>query len=716
MKIGVQYYRPPHPQRRHWAGDLAAIKAHGIDCVRTWIYWRTTERVPGRFDWSDYDAFFDAAAQAGLRVAVQLVPEVQPAWFLEAHHELRPRSRDGAPNPCLGNGMCTVGSYPGVLYDQPVFQEGSARFLTAAAVHFRDHAALAMWDPWNEIMPHGGWFSFDEVTAQKWQRWLGDRFGTIERFNALSFMDYERFDQIPLFDGRAAANEAPAWLILRFYEFLDERARTEMARRVAILRAADGRHPVGGHTVTSLAPANNDWTLARELDIYGTSQYCSEHVHGAGRDFLLAALDYAAVRAAAPGRPWWLAEFSGGQLYYLYGHYQPTASEVRAHLVLAAGCGAEQAFFWQYRAEAFGQESPGWGLLAFDGQPDDRMAAVAGLARVFARHRDRFDGARPTGSPVVILFDRTTKHLESAARAWVQPAVSMHEEMLGWFEAVHAAGSQADLQRREGLEEMGVPPGCRVYILPMHLLGSAVGYAKLIDWVERGGELVLTPYSAHFDEDLWLCDRLPGPPFSEALDLRVRRRHFSRELPPGDAPWQIRPHWFVEEVDHGAGLEVAARSGGQPLLLTQLRGRGRIHYFTSLTGTGYLHHRGGLDSWIGGLLGVSPTVERPADAGAVLCRKAVDSRGVLFYVVNPRHDPVRLSLAAAGPGTGRWMDLTGNAPVTAMPDGLAQVTVPARDGAILSWEKPDDHPWPPDGPAEHHASHPNPTRPASLRK
>lgn len=166
MKIGVQYYRPPHPRRRHWAGDLAAIKAHGIDFVRTWLYWRTTERVAGRFDWSDYDAFFGAAAQAGLQVVVQLVPEVQPAWFLDAHHELRPRSRDGAPNPCLGNGMCTAGSYPGVLYDQPVFQEGSARFFEAAAAHFGNHPALAMWDPWNEIMPHAGWFSFDDVTRQ----------------------------------------------------------------------------------------------------------------------------------------------------------------------------------------------------------------------------------------------------------------------------------------------------------------------------------------------------------------------------------------------------------------------------------------------------------------------------------------------------------------------------------------------------------------------
>lgn len=697
MKIGVQYYRPPHPQQRHWAGDLAAIKAHGIDCVRTWIYWRTTERVRGQFDWSDYDAFFEAAARAGLRVVAQLVPEVQPAWFLDLHRDLRPRSRDGAPNPCLGMGMCTVGSYPGVLYDQPVFQEGSARFFAAAATHFRDHPALAMWDPWNEIMPHCGFFSFDEATTQKWHGWLSQRFGTIERFNALSSMGYERFEQIPLFDGRAAANEAPAWLIMRFYEFLDERARTEMARRVAILRAADGRHPVGAHTHASLVGANNDWTLAQEVDIYGTSQYCSEHVHGAGRDFLLAALDYAAVRAAAPGRPWWLAEVSGGQIYYLYGHYQPSASEVRAQLVLAAGCGAEQAFFWQYRAESFGQESPGWGLLALDGQPDDRMAAVAGLTEVFARHRERFDGARPVGSPVVILYDRTTEHLESAAGAWVKPAVGMQEEMLGWFEAVHAAGSQADLQRREGLEQLGVPPDCRVYILPMHLLSSPSGYAKILDWVKQGGHLVLTPYSAHFDQDLWLCDRLPGAPFADALDLRVRRRHFSRELPPGDAPWQIRPHWFVEEVSLGQGLEVAARSGGRPLLLTQACGRGRIHYFTTLAGTGYLHHRGGLEDWIGGLLGSPPKAERPEGAAAVLCRQAVDSRGMLFYVVNPRHDTVQVPLAAPGPGPGRWTALTGNCTVVALPEGCARATVPPRDGAILSWQKPDSHPWPPVG-------------------
>jgi beta-galactosidase GanA len=687
--IGVQYYRPPHPQRRHWAADLAAIKAHGMDAVRTWMYWRTTERTPGEFDWSDYDTFFDAAAQAGLRVVVQLVPEVQPAWFLDRHEALRPRSREGVVNPCLGNGMCTVGSYPGILFDQPVFQEASQRFFFAAAAHFRDHAALDMWDPWNEIMPHAGWFSFDAATAERWHRWLRERFGTIERFNALSAMAFERFEQIALFDGRAAANEAPSWLILRFHEFLDARAQAEMARRVAILRAADPRHPVYGHTNASMIAANNDWTLAREVDAYGTSQYCSEHVHGAGRDFLMAAMDYAAVRAAAPDRPWWLAEFSGGQLSYLYGHHQATAAEVRAHLVLAAGFGAEQAFFWQYRAESFGQESPGWGLTALDGEPDDRMAAVAGLAGVFARHRARFDAAKPEGAPVVILYDRTTEHLESAARAWVQPTVGMQDEMSGWFEVAYATGSQADLQRREGLEQLGVPPECRVYVLPMHLLSSPTGYAQILAWVERGGQLVLTPYSAHFDEDLWLCDQIPGPPFAEALDIRVRRRHYDKELLPGDAPWCILPHGFVEEVRHGAGVEVAARTGERPLLLTQAHGRGRIHYFTSLVGAAYRRHGGGLAGWLGALLGAPTPAARADGEAAILCRTAADSHGKLYYLVNPRHVAARIALAPPAPGSGAWLPLTDNCSLSATTDGGVQVGLPARDGAILSWQMPD---------------------------
>jgi hypothetical protein len=583
--------------------------------------------------------------------------------------------------------MCAVGSYPGVLFDQPAFLEGSQCFMAAAASHFGSHPAVTAWDPFNEIMPHRGYFSFDEVTEKRWQGWLERKFHTIERFNAESAMYFQRFDQIPLFDGRDAANQAPSWLILRFYEFLAERSVEELRRRVGIIRSHDSIHPVYGHTNASISDTNNDWYLSREVDCWGTSQYCSEHVSGVGRDYLAAALEYSAIRSSAPGGRWWLAEHSGGQTYYLYGHFQPSPSDVRAHLILASAFGAESAFFWQYRPESFGQESPGWGLLPFDGQPDGQMESVAEMSEVFSSQPALFEKAE-FSAPVTILYDRRTSQYESAAKAWVQPVVSAHEEMVGWFEAAYSAGSQADLQRIEGLENEGVPQGCRIYILPMHLQCSPKGYQHLLDWVQEGGRLIITPYSAHFDDRARLCDSIPGSVLADAMAVKVKRRYFESPITCDSTPYSIEGHWFVEDLRIEDDVEVLLTANTRPLLLRRRYGRGEIYYFTSLVGTGFTKKRGDLPAWLRHTLQTcgSPAIVDPGQESSphsILCRHSLSTEGISIYLVNGERADRPITLDFTPFPAGVLTSITPHTSVEGISESIYRIKAPARDGLIL---------------------------------
>ena len=55
--FGIEYYRPPNPPRENWAEDLRQIAALGFNTIRCWLYWRTTEPVAGRWDFSDNAKF-----------------------------------------------------------------------------------------------------------------------------------------------------------------------------------------------------------------------------------------------------------------------------------------------------------------------------------------------------------------------------------------------------------------------------------------------------------------------------------------------------------------------------------------------------------------------------------------------------------------------------------------------------------------------------------
>ena len=70
--------------REEWDGELAKVKASGVDVVASYLFWNYHEEAPGQFNWSgdrDVRGFVEAAARHGLKVIIRLGP-----W---AHGEVR---------------------------------------------------------------------------------------------------------------------------------------------------------------------------------------------------------------------------------------------------------------------------------------------------------------------------------------------------------------------------------------------------------------------------------------------------------------------------------------------------------------------------------------------------------------------------------------------------------------------------------------------------
>ena len=138
---------------------------------------------------------------------------------------------------------------------------------------------------------------------------------------------------------------------------------TEVLRqRVSWIRAIDPDHEVVSHYGSGrpMQAFLDPWELAECLDAYGISSYQD--------DFDEIEFAFACVRAASPGRQWWLGETNGGRMWYGIGQVHHGPARVQSMALKAMAMGAQGAVYWQYRPESFGAESPNFGVVDLAGR------------------------------------------------------------------------------------------------------------------------------------------------------------------------------------------------------------------------------------------------------------------------------------------------------------------------------------------------------------
>ena len=93
--FGSQYYRAPSPSPADWEADLRHMAEQGLNTVKFWVQWRWNHPAQGRFYWDDIDRLMDLAGQQGLRVMLNTIFDVAPAWIYEAYPDASMVTRDG---------------------------------------------------------------------------------------------------------------------------------------------------------------------------------------------------------------------------------------------------------------------------------------------------------------------------------------------------------------------------------------------------------------------------------------------------------------------------------------------------------------------------------------------------------------------------------------------------------------------------------------------
>jgi beta-galactosidase len=705
----------PRGKKEEWRKDLRQIKALGFNAIRCWIDWASGEPVPGQYRLDTLDVLLSLAEEEGLRVVVQVYMDSAPEWVGRQYpNSLFVSSNGQAIRPESSPGYCM--DHPGVRKADLAFYEAVARRAGASP-------AFLGFDLWSE--PHViNWanptyienpeFCFCRNTVGRFREWLKRKYGTLDSLNAAWYRRHASWDEVE--PNRLST-------ILSYTDYIDWkqfiadklgedlRARYEAAKRGAPDRVATS-HAAGVGLFSSphyWEGQSDDWTMAAQVDYYGTSFY-PKHSAFVDRDveWRGALLDFARSFGFAGGRRgFWIGELQAG-FGTIALNVSPTVTpeDLRIWTWSALARGAKAICTYAYYPMSTGYESGGFGLVHLDGTFTERSKTAGAIARLVGGHSRLFLDARPVPGQVAVVYNPLSHFVGGRQRATAyggpqgEVAGIERDSLLGIYRALFPTNLPLDFVHADHLTAKDLAP-YRLVVLPYPLMLSARTAAELREYARGGGALVVEARAGWNDERGRAADVIPGLGLAEVVGAREadvqtvekgKAALRAEEGLPGLKPGEVLPgRWYEESLEPLApGARVVARfANGAPAAVASSFGRGKALMLGSYVSAGYVTEPAeatrrffeGLLDWAG--------VRRPVAVSGdpVEVRLLESGREHLAFVFNHATVPAAATVTIRVPLEGRTVeDLLTGGPVetTSVADGFTwRGTIPPRDIAIL---------------------------------
>ncbi|MEI3847352.1 MULTISPECIES: beta-galactosidase [unclassified Microbacterium] len=575
---GIAYggdYTPEQWPREVWREDAALMREAGVNLVSVGIFaWALIETSEGVFDFAWLDELLDLLHENGISVDLGTPTASPPAWFFAEHPDARVVSRDGVTMGFGARGMASHAS--------PAYRAAIVRIASALAERYGSHPAVVMWHVHNEYgVPVGEDYSAQSVRA--FREWLRERYGSLDALNAAWGTAFwgQRYGEWEHVGAPAAAPSVvnPAQR-LDFARFTDHQLRAcFIAERDAI--RAHASQPVTTNFMANQSWTTDMWAWAREVDIVSDDHYLWA-ADPEGEIGLAIAADLS--RSVGGGKPWILMEHSTSAVNWQPRNVAKRPGEMARNSLSHLARGADAILFFQWRASRSGAEKFHSAMIPHAGTSSRVWREVVGLGDALGR-LDEVRGSR-VDADVAILWD-----FESF---WAQD--------LEWRPSVdvsHAERVRAFYERlwRDGITVDFALPGhdlsrYKLVVAPAQYLLGAADAANLTRYVEAGGTLVVSFFSAIVDENdavhpggfaAPLRDAL-GLVVEEFLPLREDARHAVQWSGAASATTLSADAWQEDLVIASAEVKATYVDGpgaGKPAITRNAHGAGHGWYIST---------------------------------------------------------------------------------------------------------------------------------------
>lgn len=597
-----------------WRNDVKQIKALGFNTLRAWIDWATGEPAEKQYNLETLDVLLELAEEEGLKLVLQVYMDSAPHWVGERFPDSLFVSAGGE--------VIVPESSPGYCRDHPGVRAADNAFYSALAVRARKSPAFIGWDLWSE--PHViNWanptwitrpeFCFCKHTKARFREWLKRKYGSLDKLNESWYRRYSAWEQVE--PGRMST-------ILSYTDYIDWKSfiadklgedlkdRYDAVKRIAPASIVTS-HAAGVGLFASphhWEGQSDDWTMARQVDFYGTSFY-PKHSAFVDRDvpWRAALLDFTRSFGFDQGRKgFYIGELQGGfGTIALNVSPTVTSQDLRVWTWSALSRGAKGINYYAWYPMSSGYESGGFGLIHLDGTITERAREAGAIAGIVDRNQKLFLAARPPRAEVAVIYNPLAHFVGGRQRAAVYggpqgEVVSIERDSwLGIHRALFPLNVPLDYVHIDHVTVESLRSYKLVYF-PYPLMIPERSAAVLRAYVESGGALVSEARLAWNNERGAASDRIPGLGLWEVMGCRelhvqtgdkgrTELRWTGTEIPglkPGDT---LPARWYEESLEPLAprARTVATFSNGAPAAVTSTFGKGKTLMLGSYLSAAY---------------------------------------------------------------------------------------------------------------------------------
>lgn len=601
-----------------WRKDIAQIKALGFNMVRCWVEWTACEKEEGKYDFSALRTICDLAAEAGLRVGLQVYIDSAPDWVGAKYPDAEFVSSNGVAVESQAS--------PGFCFDHLQVREKILKFFSEAAKAVKDKPAFYGWDLWSE--PHLiNWaelnyvgdlryvqFCYCPSTQARFREWLKKKYGTVEALNKAWYRTVKAWDEIapPRYGTILTFTDYIDWK-----EFITDKLAEDLAMKAAAVKAVLPETVVTSHSAgpgifsrPSWDGTPDDRKMSDSVDFYGSSIYPKHAwtIKPWSPFFRASGLDF--VRSMGMGnKGFYIGELQAG--YGVFGmkmSYPVVASDLRDWMWSTVAYGARAVNVYAYYPMSTGFEAGGYGLVELDGKVTERAVEAGKVARVVTANKDLILGALPSKAEIAILYNPLS-HMVGGQQSFTSEGQSvgvnnLSESLQGIHKAFFERNIPVDFLH---VNDLGSPraAGYKLIIAPYPVQMAQPHVRKLLDFVREGGALVTEARCGWVDEKGVSSPVIPGGGLHEALGCRelmltpvpktsaIRIRTADESIPllaPGD---KLDALFFEEsfEVFGTKSVVLAEFEDGRPAMVAAPFGKGKAVIVGSFPGSAYYHFK-----------------------------------------------------------------------------------------------------------------------------
>ena len=597
-----------------WRKDVRQIKALGFNAVRAWIDWASGQPAEATYDFETLDVLLELAEEEGLKLVLQVYMDSAPAWIGARYPDSLFVSSNGQ--------AIRPESSPGYCRDHPHVRALDNRFYEVLAERAVRSPAFVGWDLWSE--PHViNWanptyisnpeFCFCPHTINRFRTWLEKKYGSLEALNRSWYRRFTKWDQVE-----------PSRLstILSYTDYIDwktfiaDKLGEDLRERYQAVKHVAPRTIITSHAAgVGLFSSphhwegqSDDWTMAQQVDVYGTSFY-PKHSAFVNREveWRAALLDFTRSFGYDQGRNgFWIGELQGG-FGTIAVNVSPTvtAEDLRIWTWSAIARGAKGINYYAWYPMSSGYESGGFGLMNLDGSITERAKVAGSIAKIVDANQSLFLNARPPRAEVAIVYNPLVHFVGGRQRATTYGGPQgevvgiERDSWLGVHRALFPTNVPVDYVHIDHLNG-GRLDQYKLVVLPYSPMLPEQSGAIFRDYVKAGGTLVAEARLGWNNERGYAAEQVPGLGLGEVMGARevaVETAPGGRttiewtgtELPGLPSGTRLPARWYKETL---APLSSTARvvgrfEDGAAAVIMSSYGRGRTLLLGSYVSAAY---------------------------------------------------------------------------------------------------------------------------------